>query len=267
MIARFALSVLMLVAPLTAQRVELYLQSGGEILVREYEVNGDRVRYYSLERSAWEEIPVSLIDLEKTEKAVARRQSRLESMRAESALERAAERKARTELHNVPIEEGIYFYLDNKTTEIAPSEVVIDKDKKQGFLKVVSPIPIVAGKNLLMIDGEQARFSTPERTPIFFVRQRRLSHFGLVRLQAAKKERRLVQTVLVNPVSKELYEEAEEVEVFRQQLASGVYRVWPMEPLEPGEYAIVDYTPGELDLRVWDFSIAASGETGASAAP
>ena len=37
-------------------------------MVREYQVNGDRIRYYSTERGQWEEIPVALCDLQKTER-------------------------------------------------------------------------------------------------------------------------------------------------------------------------------------------------------
>jgi len=50
--------------------VRLYLKDGSYHLVREYKVSGDRVRYYSVERSAWEEIPLGLVDIEKTEKEI-----------------------------------------------------------------------------------------------------------------------------------------------------------------------------------------------------
>ncbi len=235
--------------------------------VREFEVQGDRVRYYSLERSAWEEIPVSIVDLEKTQKTAERNQNRIEQLRSESARERAAERKARTELHNVPIDDGVYFYLQEEATPLEQSEVVTDKSVKRGILKVIAPIPIVAGKNLLMVDGVEARFATSERKPVFFVRQSKLAQFGIVRLEPAKGDRRLVQTVQIHPVSKEVFEEFEDVEVFRQQIASGVYRVWPINDLEPGEYALIDFTPGALDLRVWDFSVVENPPAGASSAP
>jgi hypothetical protein len=250
----------LLASPLAAQRIQLFLKGGGEIIVREYEVQADRVRYYSLERSAWEEIPTELIDLEKTQKTVERKESRLESMRAESARERAAERKCRSELQNVPIDEGVYFYLDGEATVVEQSEVITDKSKKRGLLKIISPLPIVAGKNLLLLEGAEARFATSERKPVFFIRQSRLAQFGIVKLEPAKKDQRLVQVIQVHPVSKE-------IEVFRQQLASGVYRVWPINDLEPGEYAIIDFAPGEFDLRVWDFSIVDQAPGGATASP
>ena len=264
--ARCALTVLLLAAPLAAQRFALFLQGGGEIIVREYEVLDDRVRYYSLERSDWEEIPLELVDLDKTRAAVERQEKRLASMKAETARERAAERKARTELHYVPVDDGVYFFLDNVATPIEQSEVLTEKSAKRGILKVISPIPVVAGKNTLALDGLQARFVTSEARPVFFVRQTQLSHFGIVKLEP-KKDQRIVQIVQVHPQTKELFEEQTDVQVFRQQLASGVYRVWPVEDLEPGEYAVTDFTPGALDLRVWDFSYRPDGSSDGSAAP
>ena len=50
---------------------KLALTDGTFQLVREYQINGDRVRYYSLDNSEWEEIPVSLVDWERTKKLAA----------------------------------------------------------------------------------------------------------------------------------------------------------------------------------------------------
>src|SRR5882762_10089918 len=50
---------------------KLILKDGDFQLVREYMRNGERVRYYSLERGAWEEIPASMIDWVATQKAEA----------------------------------------------------------------------------------------------------------------------------------------------------------------------------------------------------
>ena len=31
-----------------------------------------------------------------------------------------------------------------------------------------------------------------------------------------------------------------------------LYRIWPEKPLEPGEYAVMEYTDGKLNMQVWD---------------
>lgn len=238
---------------LTAAPVKLYLKSGSEMLVREYSVNGERVRYYSTERSQWEEIPTRLIDLEKTEQAVARQAQRLESMRAESAAERQAERKARTELHDVPIDDGLYLYQDQTAKLVPQDDVIEEQSGKRKFLRVLAPTPLVPGKRKLLVEGRTSEFVIDHATPIFFVRDTQLTYFAVVKLPVDGKQR-LAQLIQVMP-QQTYFEKQEEVEVFRQQLASGVYRVWPTADLPPGEYAFINYTPGELDLRVWSFSI------------
>jgi hypothetical protein len=251
---RLSLLILLAVGLLPAQRLTLYLKDGGQMLVREYEVKEDRVRYYSAERSQWEEIPLDLVDLDKTAKTAEQIEKRRESMRRESAAERAAEAKAKTELHNVPIDDGIYYYLDDKTTALDQHEVLLDKSAKRGLLKAISPVPMIAGKHTRYIEGATSGIVVREDKPILYVRQESLSRFGLVRL-TPDKNRRIVQVLQIVPVSKEVFEEQEEIELFRQQYAAGVYRIWPVKPLAAGEYAIIDYTPGEDDLRVWDFSV------------
>src|SRR5690242_142544 len=61
-------TLLLLIAGLAgAATIRLYMKDGTYHSVREYEQKGDRIRYYSTERSEWEEIPVDLIDLKRTE--------------------------------------------------------------------------------------------------------------------------------------------------------------------------------------------------------
>ena len=61
-----------------AANIKLYLKDGGYHIVREYKVEKDRVRFYSIERGDWEEMPLDLIDLKRTETEAAERKAELE---------------------------------------------------------------------------------------------------------------------------------------------------------------------------------------------
>ena len=59
-------------------------------------------------------------------------------------------------------------------------------------------------------------------------------------------------------MSNEVVEQPVEVETFKRQVGEQLYKIWPTKPLEPGEYAVVEFTPPEdrsLTLQVYDFVV------------
>jgi hypothetical protein len=70
------------------------------------------------------------------------------------------------------------------------------------------------------------------------------------------KGNRVVEKLTIQPVVNETQQEPDLVEVFRQQVADGLFKIWPQKPLEPGEYAVVQYSNEKVDMQVWDFFIA-----------
>ena len=249
---RILLLSLALLLPLWGQKVKLYLQDGGNLMVKEYEVVEDRVRYYSLERSQWEEIPLELVDLDRTRRGVERRMARRKSREQEDRIERAARRKARTELHRVPLEDGVYYSDGGKAVPVEQAELKIETSKKRVLLQVLTPVPLLS-KSTVEVEGAQAKLIVGDAQPMFYVRLEKITRLAIVRLKDKKKSR-LVQEIQKMRQDTELLVKQEELEVFRQQLAPQVYKLWPTEPIPPGNYAVVEHDPGGENVRVWDFT-------------
>jgi hypothetical protein len=52
-------------------------------------------------------------------------------------------------------------------------------------------------------------------------------------------------------------ETIQKIETFKKQEADLLYRIWPIKALEPGEYALIQYTEGKMNPQIWDFTIDA----------
>jgi len=243
------------VCMLCAANIKLYLKDGSYQLVREYKVENDRVRLLSTDRSEWEEIPLLLVDLEKTQAEIKSREEAVREEAAASAAEEKAERDARKEVEQIPTAEGVYLIEGGKLIPIKVGESKIVTDKKRSVLKVLSPIPLVSGKATLELDGPHAPGGTANREPEFYIRLSADERFGIVRL-SDHKGNRVVEKLTIVPVSKETIEEPDLVPTFRKQVADGLFKIWPEKPMEPGEYAVVEYTDGKVNMQVWDFFVA-----------
>lgn len=237
-----------------AANLKLYLNDGTYQLAREYSVKGDRVRFYSVERSDWEEIPVALVDLKRTETETAERKTKLEQEAKVLSAEDKAERDLENEVMRIPQTPGTYYLTGNETKRIAPAESKVHTNKGRSILKVMAPIPIVSGKATVEIDKERSQNVLTNPQPELYIQLETLERFGIVKLRPEKGVR-VVEKVTTVPVTKEIVEEPEEVEIFRKQLTqNGLYKIWPTNPLEPGEYAVVEFTPGKLNMQIWDFA-------------
>jgi hypothetical protein len=79
-----------------------------------------------------------------------------------------------------------------------------------------------------------------------------------------ERDARLVENISIVPVANLAMEERKQMDTFEQQLGDGLYKVWPEKPLEPGEYALVEFTETEdqqdIELLVWDFAVAATAK-------
>jgi hypothetical protein len=253
---RSAIVCLLFAMVVWAANVRLYLKDGGYHLVREYQVLSDRVRYYSVERGDWEEIPVDLVDLKRTETEAAERQAELTRDAKVLSEEAAAERAIEKETSRIPQAPGVYWLDGNQTKTLKAAEASVHINKKRQLLKVLTPIgQALSGKGTLEIEGAHSAnvFSNPEQE--FYLQLSDPERFGLARL-TSKGNLRIVENLVYLPVDKDVEETPTLVDTLQRELdPAGLYKIWPKEPLPEGEYAVIEYTPNALNIQIWDFAI------------
>jgi hypothetical protein len=255
MVFRFLAVIALTAALLSAARIRLYLKDGSHHVVREYEKQGDRVRFFSTERDDWEEIPANLVDLKRTENEIVSTEAARKEDAAAQDAEEKAERQRLAEIQRIPMNPGVYMVIGEELVTLTQAEAKSVNNKRRSILKAVTPIPILSGKSTIELDGlKSARVLTQPR-PEFYFRLATEERMAIHRMQSTKTSR-IVQTLNKIPVSNEIIEEADVIETFKQQLGDGLYKIWPTKPLEPGEYAVVEFTQGEGNIQAWDFAIA-----------
>jgi hypothetical protein len=249
--ARFLIFFLALSA--FAANVKLYLKDGEYHIVREYKVQADRVRYFSVERGDWEEIPLELVDLKRTETESKERQAALEEEAKIISAEDKAERERANEIAKVPQGPGVHLVVGNGIHTLKQAESEMKTSKGRSILKVMAPIPIVSGKGTVELKGEHSLNKVAAARPEFYISLAAEERFGIIKLKPEKGVR-IVEKLTMIPVTNEIVEQQEQIEIFRQQVDSDLYKIWPTKPLEPGEYAVVEYTDGKVNIQVWDFA-------------
>jgi len=239
----------------SAATVRLYLTDGTYQMVREYEVKQDRVRFFSTEREEWEEIPLDMIDLARTKKEVAEREATISAETKAQSEEDAALRQAAKEVDQIPTQDGVYYVHGDKLEPIKIAESKIVNNKRRSVLKALSPLPFVTGKQTLELDGDTAELRIAEKRPEFYFRLSAEERISIIKLTPTKKGARIVEKLEVIPVSKEVIETREEVDTFKKQVGDLLFKIWPEKDLDPGEYALIQYTEGKVNPQVWDFGV------------
>jgi hypothetical protein len=252
-------AVLLLLASAVASAADrLYLKDGTYQLTNQYEVKTDRVRYYSTERGEWEEIPLEMVDLDRTKGEVADRESQLAADAKAEAEERSAEKLAKKQVASIPTQAGAYYIRGEAIEPVKQADSKIVSDKKRTVLRVLSPIPTVPGKSTVELDGEHAPLHLTDVRPEFYFRLSDYEGVDIVKL-TPKKGLRVAENVSILQLKNDrmVDEKFDKIESFKKQEADLLFRIWPEKPLEPGEYALVQYSEGKLDPQFWDFTIDA----------
>lgn len=268
---------------------KLVLKDGTYQLVRSYERKGDRVRYFSSERGAWEEIPTALVDWDATAKAEAAEATEEDTLAKKVHTQEQAQR-IETVMDvdaSLQVAPGVFlppgegmFVIDGKAvTQLEQAGSQIKTDKKQFLKKVLSPIPIVPSKQNIEIPGGHAKVRVsntqlefylreappdPDRTtPI--VKSSRPGESGpeveLVRA-AVKGNKRQLESIK-SLFGEQVEEKRATISLQRWEVAATVFRFTLGQPLPPGEYALAEILPDGMNLYVWDFGV----DPAAKAAP
>ncbi|MGB2662504.1 MAG: hypothetical protein WAK48_00780 [Candidatus Acidiferrum sp.] len=275
-------------APVAPKSKKLILKDGTFQVVREYQVNGDRVRYFSEERGAWEELPAALVDWDATARDEA------SSQKAANALaEKVHDQEEAKRLDNVsdidaslqvgqgaflPSAEGLFVVEGKTVRSLKQVEAGSKKDKLRTVEQVLSPIPIVPGKQRVYIAGEHAMLRLKTTTPEFYLREAppdpdrvarietssRPGESGpdvmLIRAKEIKNGRELesIKTLFGEKIGADV----NEVAIQRWEVAPNVYRFTLGEALTPGEYVVAEVLSDGLNYFVWDFGVDGSGSSG-----
>ena len=252
---RLAATVFLFAATLWGATERLYLKDGDYQLTNEYHVLADRVRYYSTERGEWEEIPLELVDLDRTKKEAAEQQAVIQQDAKTQAEEDAALRAASEEAGRVPVEPGVYYMRGDKLEPVKIAEAKVVKDAKRTALRILVPMPL-AGKATIELEGAVSPNKVAGREPQFYFRLAEEERFGIAKL-TPKKDSRVVDSLSIMTVQGEriVDEQVQLVPAFKKQAADMLYKIWPEKPLEPGEYALIEYTEGKMNPQIWDFSV------------
>ena len=171
-------------APGLARNHRLILKDGSYQLVRQYTIAGDRVRYLSLERGDWEELPVDLVDWDATRKwerdhAVPTGEEPSPAMKEaedidkEEADERNEQKARMPEVAaglELPDEDGV-FALDTfqgtpELVELTPIDLDMNAKTRHGISTLN---PLAASKANLELDGAHAKVHLHVNDPAIYL--------------------------------------------------------------------------------------------------
>jgi hypothetical protein len=255
-------------APVLPRGKKLVLKDGSFQMVREYEVNGDRVRYYSLDSSQWEEIPEDLVDWDATKKAAAE-EAQHDAALAERVHLREQGRRAEQLDIDASVEvakgvfllpgEGLFLFDGHSVAHIAQAETSSTLNKAHEVAKILAPIPLPT-RFTISVDGPHALFRIHGGQAEFYKRSATdaAPNLQLIRAKVHSKSREFEH---LDELFGEKELSAKTVPIQAWEIAPGLYRFTLNQDLALGEYGIAEVLPGSaMEIHLWDFGVDPKGE-------
>jgi hypothetical protein len=252
----------------------LILNDGSYELLSQYSMQGERVRYFSTERNAWEELPYSMIDWAATEKYAARSTHEAD-VRRNNALDKAAMERKEEEAHlplvipglRLPAPEGV-FLLDvyqgkSELNALSQSGGDLNKNMGSNILRGIIN-PVAGSRQTVEIKGLRARIQSHVAQPaIYFAidpadlamgynSETARNHLRIVRCKNNKGSR-IVATIDIAVYGK-VRQKTQFIETTVERISDYWVKIAPAVPLPPGEYALAEFDEkGSMNQFVWDF--------------
>ncbi len=242
---------------------KLYLKDGTFELVSSYKIEGDRVRYYSVERSEWEEVPASVVDWDATKKAQAEKerqeQELIQKVHKEIQAEQAAavdvDASIEVEPHLfLPPGEGVYLIENGSVRQLTQSPAAAKVDTGRLVTQILVPVPMPS-KRTVVLSGKHAQLRTQISEPVFYFRSGDPGQPQLALIHVrVKGDQRQVEDI--SSFFGQTSENAKAIPMKITPVARGVFRLLPEQDLVPGEYALAEILPKQkMNLDVWDFGV------------
>lgn len=241
---------------------KLCMKDGSYQMVSSYEVQGDRLRYYSVERSEWEEVPTSLVDFDATRRAQdedkAAAKKRLDE--AKQVDQERFYKPPDTGLEvapgiRLPGDDGIFTVDGKRLVRLVLSTGELVTDKRRAAMVLAVPLPVVKARSLVVLDGPKATIRLNDPLPVFYVQSADGlgAKLELVRLKPGKLSRVVEEVEMSRGKGGKASEERTMVSLERKQVAPNIYTLKPLQPLEAAEYALGAETEDKFSLDVYDF--------------
>jgi hypothetical protein len=243
---------------------KLILTDGTFQLAREYSVEGDRVRYWSVERSQWEEIPANMVNWDATHKAEVEQAAQDAQLKAKIHASELAMRTQDIDVDRsleikpglfLPDAAGLYALETKQIYVMKQSLAATHMSKGREVERILSGIPLIPEKQTLEIADAHAALRLTVGEPEFFMRPAddREPRFRLLRAQI-KNGHRVLENVSILMTGQQNHH-ATDVDFQTWTPARGVFRYTVNRPLQPGEYAFIEMTNEGISSYVWDFGI------------
>jgi len=265
----------------------LILKDGSYQAITKYEIQGDRVHYFSAERNHWEDVPKEMVDWDATKKyEQTHGKSDAAAAEKKEEAEEAADRIDPKDAKNPVVapnlrlpDGGGVFALDQyngKPDLVRLTQSTSESDQHTGaYILLKSVDPMAAQRTTIELPGPHAKLQLHTTHPVLYLNvdtdsdsdsatnrkydQERPSSdaylFDIVKLGENRKSRRLATTYTRG--GEDETDVAKPVPTIGQLTPGNIWvQVDPKQDLAPGEYAIVLALGDErINSYVWDFGI------------